>query len=228
MIGKLFISCLLPGFLAALSCSISNPSKTVIFIPPHVHSVYVFTFINETGVKGIQNKLRNALQNFILKSTKVSLSRDLRFADAVLQGSIKRLFIQEIDRTSAGWIDKARYCLILNFSLKDIVRNQVLMTNQTITAIQRIRLQTPPLDELVKVREQIVSNISHRIIRYCTTGERDDFNLMYGFEDKPLIDDDGTLVGRKRKNYDLNNDGIDDRLQKPQKSDGLTNIIINN
>ena len=227
MLVRYIFSCFIICLLTGASCSITNPYKKTIFIPAHVHSLYVFTFVNETKLPGIQDKIRKELQNYVAGSSKVALSRDLRFADSVLQGTIKKLFIQEINRTAAGRIDKARYCLVVEFSLKDVVRNEMLMTNQSISVIQKIQLQTPPVTDMVMAREQIISNISYRIIRYCTTGERDDFNLMYGFEDKPLIEDDGTLIGKKRANYDRNNDGIDDRLQKNLPGSDLTNTNNN-
>lgn len=214
---KLFGGAALFLLLCGASCNISNPYKRSNFIPPHVNTVYVFTFLNETKYPNLQELLRRQLEQEVSKSGAIALGKDLRFADAVLEGKINRFFLQEINRTPAGLIDQARYCLILEFSLKDVKKNEYLMTNQSITVIRKVSLQTPPVDDLNLVRDSMVSNITFNVVRYCTTGERDDFNLLYGFEDKPLIDDDGTLIGKPPANYDVNNDGIDDRLQ------GLTN-----
>jgi hypothetical protein len=214
---KLFVVTVLLLLFGAAACNISNPYKRSNFIPAHVNTVYVFTFLNETKYPNLQELLRRNLEQEVSRSGAIALGKELRFADAVLEGRINKLFLQEINRTPAGLIDQARYCLVLDFSLKDVKKNEYLMTNQPITVIRKVSLQTPPVDDLNLVRESMVSNITFNVVRYCTTGERDDFNLMYGFEDKPLIDDDGTLIGKPAANYDVNNDGIDDRLQ------GLTN-----
>ena len=218
----LFMACFSLSLLLASSCTISNPYKRPIFIPEHINTVYVFTFPNNTKFPGLQETVRRYLEMEVSRNSMIALTRDLRFADAVLQGEIKSLFIQEIDRTPSGQIDRARYCLVLDFSLKDVAKNTYLMTNQEISLVRKIQLYSQPVTDLPMIRLEMVSNISWNIIRYATAGERDDFNKMYGFEDKPLIDDDGTLIGKPPANYDTNNDGIDDRLQ------GITNTTASN
>ncbi|MCK4907653.1 MAG: hypothetical protein KAS64_08885 [Spirochaetes bacterium] len=212
-------------FLLILSvCNIKNPNVKSVFIPEHINKVYVFHFLNNTKIRDFPLKIYSEIETLLSLSNEVSVVSLPKQADAFVEGSIKRLFYQPMTYTSSGDPDRVRYYLEIDFSFKDIKKGKYLLKNEKVFVVRFINLFTPPIADRILTHDEMIKEISGKIVYLCRTGLRQDLNLMYGYENRVLIEDDGTLIGGEKKNYDTNNDGLDDRYQYLTNSDGLTNI----
>lgn len=201
-----------------------TPHKQATFIPGHISRVYIFNFLNRSKNREIAVKLVRELERVLDTNQEMGSTADLEKADAIIEGTITRLFFQPLTHTRLGDIDKARYYLETVFSFKDIKKQKYLLKDETLGVVRIVNLHSQPVSDLVQSLDDMLEESAKKITQFCTTGIRPDMNAMYGYEDKPQIEDDGTIIGGQRKNYDRNNDGIDDRYQSLTNSDGLTNI----
>jgi hypothetical protein len=209
--------------ISANSCGFTA-NKPAVFIPPHLNDVYVFTFRNDLLHRDLAHNLLDEVEKRLKAVELIRLLEVPAGADGVIEGTLHRLFFQPTVFTPDGRIDQARYCLELDFSFRDLVKDRLLLENEKILVVRVVSLLSPPVSDLVLIQEAMVVEAAERIVRLVTTGMRDDINLMYGYEDQMKVEDDGTLIGKPRRNFDLNNDGIDDRYQTLTNGAAPTNF----
>ncbi len=211
------------GLIAVSGCMIDNPNKKSVFIPSHIKKLYVFNFLNYTKNDRIVSLLRNELDNGIAFSSDISLVKIVTEANGTIEGKISSLFLQPISRLSTGEIDEARYVLQVEVSLDDLVKQKKLFDKVAISVVEIVRLRTGQVTDMNLILDSMAKKMAGKIVLMLETGEIPDINSMYGYEDRVFENDNGTLIGKERKNYDLNNDGIDDRQQPFLNTNQMTN-----
>lgn len=209
--------------LCCQGCSNSGHYRKTAFIPESLSSLYIFSFLNRSGVSELTGKLRLELEIQFMRDGNLAMADTPGLADVALEGEISKLFLQALTRDPTGNIDRARYVLFVKFTLKDIKNGVILLAERTAFAVTFVQLLTVPVTDLRDAREVLVEQISRSVVYYCINGQPADQNRMYGHEDKHPDKNDTLLIGKPRANRDKNNDGVDDRLQNLTNSDGLTN-----
>jgi len=220
---KLICFAFIANLIISFGCMIDNPNKKQVFIPTHIKKIYVFNFLNYTKNDRIVSLLHNELENGIAFSSDISLVKMVTVANGTIEGKIKKLFLQAISRLATGEIDEARYVLQVQVSLDDILKQKKLIDGIVITVVEKVRLRTGQVSDLNLVLDAMAKKMASKIVTMFETGEVPDINAMYGYEDRTFENYSGTLIGKERKNYDLNNDGIDDRYQPFVNTNQITN-----
>lgn len=211
------------ALLAVAGGCAGTPNKRPRFIPDHVGSVYVFNFLNATRHRELGARFVDELEGCFGRSALLKTVPLPKSADAVVEGRVTRLFFQAVNRTGTGEMDRARWYLEVEFSFRDTREKTDLLTRETVSVARFVNFFTPPVADRTVVLEEMVRELADKLVQFCVSGERRDLNAMYGYENQPLIEDDGTLIGKERKNYDKNNDGIDDRYQTFMTNTSATN-----
>jgi hypothetical protein len=207
-----------------IAACVGGGGRKLDFLPPHINTVYFFSFSNESGHPELEPLLRQYLSEEFRAAMPFEIVDRPQDADLVVSGSIRSIFFQALTLTATGAMDKARYYLEMQFSFKDVRTRMLLIEEEPVSALVLINLVSPPVADLEQMRMDMVRAIARHIVHYAKTGRPENVNLMYGYEDQLTDPDGGILIGRERRNLDLDNDGLDDRLQMLHDSDGLTNI----
>lgn len=123
---KLPLILVLCGFAAACGYNLRG---TGTFLPPHIKTLYVPMFKNETTRFQLDLKLTQAVVNEFVARSKVEISSDESKSDAVLMGDIQTFFVRPIALSSQGAADRYNITVIARIVLRDKVKNRVLFAN---------------------------------------------------------------------------------------------------
>ena len=207
-------------FIAA--CAVPSGRKTD-FLPRHVDSVYIARFENQTEHEDLDTILADFLVESFQQKLPFRLVSDPALAELHVTGEIKHIFFHPLTYTQTGELDQARYYMQVFFSIIDVIEDEEFAFEERASAFEEVNLVTFPVADTSLVREELAKEIASQIVYYAQNGRPENINWMYGYEDRDADVGDGVLIGRERRNLDLNNDGMDDRLQLLEDTDGLTN-----
>lgn len=99
------------------------------FLPPHIKSMSIPMFKNETTRFQLDLKLTQAVLNEFLSRSKVEVAADAEKADAVLLGTIHYFSATPIALSSGGAADRYNITVVAKIVLRDKVKNQIIFSN---------------------------------------------------------------------------------------------------
>ncbi len=99
------------------------------FLPPHIKTVCVPMFKNETTRFQLDLKLTQAVINEFVSRSKVSITADDTKADAVLMGDVQTFVVRPIALSSQGGADRYNITVIARIVLRDKVKNRIIFAN---------------------------------------------------------------------------------------------------
>lgn len=198
--------------LAVSGCA-STPSRHPDFVPETIKSVYVFSVRAPTDARQQAARMTSEMQRLLSVQRKVFPVDELALADGLIEAKIERVFIDPLTRSADGKIDKARWCLDVEFSFKDVKKKTFLLERCKLSGVREIQLMTSPVTDTRKTAEIMADEMAAWIVDWCMSGQPPRYNPLFGYEHLPDTESDGLLIGKPRVNRDKNNDGIDDAQQ---------------
>ncbi|MCJ7587971.1 MAG: LPS assembly lipoprotein LptE [Candidatus Aminicenantes bacterium] len=121
------------GFAAACGYHLRG---TGTFLPPHIKTLYVPMFKNETTRFQLDLKLTQAVVNEFVARSKVEVSTDEGKSDAVLLGDIVTFNVYPIALSSQGGADRYNITVVARVVLRDKVKNRIIFANPSFLYIQ--------------------------------------------------------------------------------------------
>lgn len=121
------------GFAAACGYHLRG---TGTFLPPHIKTLYVPMFKNETTRFQLDLKLTQAVVNEFTARSKVEVSTDEGKSDAVLLGDIVTFNVSPIALSSQGGADRYNITVVARVVLRDKVKNRIIFANPSFLYIQ--------------------------------------------------------------------------------------------
>jgi len=121
------------GFAAACGYHLRG---TGTFLPPHIKTLYVPMFKNETTRFQLDLKLTQAVVNEFVARSKVEVSTDEGKSDAVLLGDIVTFNVSPIALSSQGGADRYNITVVARVVLRDKVKNRIIFANPSFLYIQ--------------------------------------------------------------------------------------------
>jgi len=106
------------------------------FLPPHIKTLYVPMFKNETTRFQLDLKLTQAVVNEFTARSKVEVSTDEGKSDAVLLGDIVTFNVSPIALSSQGGADRYNITVVARVVLRDKVKNRIIFANPSFLYIQ--------------------------------------------------------------------------------------------
>jgi outer membrane lipopolysaccharide assembly protein LptE/RlpB len=99
------------------------------FLPPHIKTVCIPMFKNETTRFQLDLKLTQAVIDEFVSRSKVEISNDETKADAVLLGDVQSFVARPIALSSQGGADRYSITVVARIVLRDKVKNRIIFAN---------------------------------------------------------------------------------------------------
>ena len=116
--------------VCALACACGYGLRgTGTFLPPHIKTLSVPMFRNETTRYQLDLKLTQAVINEFVSRSKVEVAADNAEADAVLLGTVQSFAVRPIALSGAGAADRYNITVVAKVVLRDKVKNRIVFSN---------------------------------------------------------------------------------------------------
>jgi len=119
------------AFLVALICACGYSVSTL--LPPHIKSIYIPTFENETTRYGIEQDLTTAVTDAFAHDNRLSVVSEAE-ADAMLRGVIRRYEKGALTFDRAQSVDEFRIEIVVSVELEDLKKGKILWREEEISA----------------------------------------------------------------------------------------------
>lgn len=149
-------------FILLIGCQTYQPSLQV--LPPHIKTLAVKSFENQTNIFGLEDLLRIELNNELLKDGRFSITNNIENADGYVGGEIKYYILQPIAYGENFEPQQYKLRLIVNIYFFDKVNNIILWQEPNLEETLFFSASTLPggLTE-EEAKKLIIQNISKKI-----------------------------------------------------------------
>jgi outer membrane lipopolysaccharide assembly protein LptE/RlpB len=135
----LLVACLLA--LASSGCGYALAGRGS-FLPAYIHTVAVPQIENRTAFTQVEQIVTEKIRNELIGRGKYQVTTERPGADAVLTGTITRIFVQPVALTSQQQASRYLFTLTMRVQFTDARTAQVLWANESLTFREEYELST--------------------------------------------------------------------------------------
>jgi hypothetical protein len=142
-----------------------------IILPPHIKSIAVKPFENETSQPGISNKLWLATTDEFIRDGRIAYSNDENKADGVVVGTIKQYRETELSHDANLVPLEYQLWIVMDLKFLDKTNNQYLWEEPLLEQKLRYFTETQPGGKTVEeAREELWDRFATDIVRRTVEG----------------------------------------------------------
>ncbi len=166
-----FAAASLPFLLSACGGLRTDYVPPAIIIPPHIKSIAVRPFENETSQPGIGNKLWLATTDEFIRDGRIAYVGDEKKADGIVIGTIKQYKETELSHdVNLVPLEYQRW-IIMDLKFLDRANNQLLWDEPNLEQKLRYFVETEPGGKTVEqAREELWERFANDIVRRTIEG----------------------------------------------------------
>lgn len=166
-----FAAASLPFLLSACGGLRTDYVPPAIIIPPHIKSIAVRPFENETSQPGIGNKLWLATTDEFIRDGRIAYVGDEKKADGIVIGTIKQYKETELSHDVNLVPLEYQLWIIMDLKFLDRANNQLLWEEPNLEQKLRYFVETEPGGKTVEqAREELWERFANDIVRRTIEG----------------------------------------------------------
>lgn len=142
-------------------------------IDKQVHKIFVDVFDNKTSEANIENIVRSAFADQIIKGRRFKLAVSRDEADAILSGSIDSLSASALSYQVTNIAAEDRMTIVLSLVLEARDPRKILWTNSSLTGVQDYNLGTNPTVAQANKKDALIklaNDTAERAYRFMMSG----------------------------------------------------------
>jgi len=126
-LGRLLFGLILLGVSSGCGYHVVGGDEN---IDPRIQTVFVDSFSNMTSEAGLESTFRNAFADQILRGGRFQLAGRREEADAIIRGSIQRLYTSHLSYQATDLAAEERVTVVLEVTFEERVSKKVIWQNR--------------------------------------------------------------------------------------------------